>query len=120
LIPEVEDVLRGYTFYARRRRLPDASEPDVRATLKLSLTLSRGRPYDEPAAMLYAFTIVRHAFPSAGRLMALRLAKNQAAMMGKILLTDEETLALIAGVRSGERSYEQVCLWMAMRLKPAY
>jgi hypothetical protein len=120
LIPELEDVLRGYDFYACRRKLPDASGPDVRAALKLSLTLSRGRPDDEPAAILYAFAIVRQAFPGAWRAMALRLAKNQAAMTGKILLADDDTLALIAGVRSGDRSYEQVCLWMALRLKSVY
>ncbi len=120
MIPEIEEVLRGYAFYARRRNLPDASEPDVRAALKLSLTLSRGQPDNEPAALLYAFTIVRQAFPGAWRAMALRLAKNQAAAVGKILLTDDDTPALIAGVRSGEKSHEQVCLWMAFRLKPAY
>lgn len=120
MIPDVDDVLRGYAFYARRRNLPHASEPDVRAALKLSLMLSRGRPDDEPASLLYAFAIVRRAFPGAWRAMALRLAKNQAAMVGKIVRADDDTPALIDGVRSGERSYEQVCLWMAFPLAPAY
>lgn len=120
MIPEIEDVLSGYAFYARRYHLPDANEPEARAALKLARSLSRERDYDEPAAMLCAFTLVRGGFGARWRQMALKLAQNQAANRGKVLVADDDTLALIEGVRTGEKSYEQVCLWMALRLKSAY
>jgi hypothetical protein len=120
MIPEIEDVLSGYAFYARRYKLPDANEREVMVALKLARSLANDRGYDEPAAMLYAFTVARRGFGVRWRQMALRLAQNQAASQGKLLVADDDTLSLIEGIQNGERSYEQTCLWMALRLKSVY
>ena len=41
MIPEIEDVLSGYAFYARRYKLPDANEREVMVALKLARTRPR-------------------------------------------------------------------------------
>jgi hypothetical protein len=51
MIPEIEDVLTGYAFYARRYGLPDANEREVMVALKLARSLAHDRVYNEPAAM---------------------------------------------------------------------
>jgi hypothetical protein len=111
VIPTPDAVIGGYRFLSRGKPPPNAA--GVRVALRLARTLAGDRGDEEPAALLFSFTILRHDFPGAWRSLALVLARNQALRVGRVLRVDPaEEEAMFFGMTEGLVSYEDIRAWL--------
>jgi hypothetical protein len=90
MIPELEALLDGYLFVARRNgELARYVRRHVIAALDEAATLSLGREADEPAALFYAFARRDEAFPPVlWNAFAERVAVGAANALGLALKAD--------------------------------
>ena len=77
-----------------------------------------GASADEPASIFFAFADRRRAFPFAWKLMAVLLARRQAALNGLSLdSTASELDALCIDVLYQHASWETIRAWFTLRLR---
>jgi hypothetical protein len=122
LIPPLEEVRAGYVFLARRfglaRRL---AEPAVVEALREAADLSAGRPEDEAAALLFAFTRRPRLLGDAWLRLPLVLAQNLARKGGvelRLDVRDVELENLRLRVTARLVTFAEVRAWVAARSHP--
>lgn len=103
-------MLRWWPQIAQRyRRLGIANETVIEKALARARELAQEAPFDEPAAVFFAFAETRAAFPGARRLMAALLAQRQAMELGcELNATTEDLAALCLDVLHRRADFEGI------------
>jgi hypothetical protein len=123
MIPRIEEVIAAHLNFARFRRIdPRRDETLIADALRLASELARGRPGDEPAAMLFALTRRWNALGAAWEHFPVVCAKNLAVqVLGARLdarLDDVDLGMLRLRVVTGDAPFEEVRAWVAAHLRP--
>jgi hypothetical protein len=122
VIPSSDAFLRAYRTFARAHRLGFAcDEGRVAEALREAATLAQGRPEDEPAALLFAFSTRARALPDGWRFVAL-CADNLArvGLRASLVVDDPFELDVIRlRVAAKQISFDEMRAWVAARLRPS-
>ena len=119
MIIDASAIVEGYPFVAKRwQRVPICDPAAIHACCEWAEALADGASDDEPASIFFAFADRRRAFLFAWKLMAVLLARRQAALNGFSLdSTASELDALCIDVLYKHASWETIRAWFTLRLR---
>jgi len=119
LIPSIDEVRAAHTFLARRFGFsPFLDGAAISDALAEAEDLARGRPEDEPAALLFAFTRRPRQLAEAWTRLPLVLAENHARRAGaevRLDVRDVELENLRLRVTARLATFDDVRAWVAAR-----
>jgi hypothetical protein len=126
MLPPLASVLRTHAFLKIRYRWrwdPDAA--GIAEALREAESLAGGRPEDEPAALLFAFTRHKNDLADAWETLPFVFAKNlvREALHAELLLTVDDPALHALRMRIIERepakraSFDEVRAFLAARLR---
>jgi hypothetical protein len=121
MIPSLNEFLESHRRFVVVRDLSRRrDEPRIAESLAEAAELAAGRPEDEPAAMLFAFSKRARAIVDAWNLPVL-YARNLARTQGFALILDfddVELMRLRLRVATDQATFEDVRAFVAARLRP--
>jgi hypothetical protein len=120
MLPALDDLLLGFSHYARRREREAACDARaVGAALREAVRLAKGSEPDEPAALFYALARRPHAFGKLHGDMLVLLAVEQARAVGLDLdFAPVELEIHVIRILRKEMTFLELRGWFSARLTP--
>jgi hypothetical protein len=126
MIPSVERIVQAVGFLGRRFRWRwPTNVAGLREAIAEAEVLAAGREEDEPAALLYALLRRPNDLGDAWPLLAILLAENHAAELGRALRLQEDDalrslrMRIIARDPDRRAGFSEVRNFVSARMSPA-